>query len=150
LFLAFQVRDQFIEVSEQGYRGALPYDGVEVFINGDQGANDLTPVSTVVPNGNREGFQLIADTRGHHGTNSLDFTNADWTVGTPRTADGYIIEFEIPLALIDTRDGPEFLPATSGSELLVNFGMMDNDGPGPAQTDYAILWAEDPDLSPFL
>src|SRR5262249_4924784 len=149
LFLAFQVRDQFLDVSEQGSRAALTYDGVEVFINGDQVANDLTPVSTVVPNGNREGFQLSADAKGHQGTNSLDCTNADWKVGTSRTPDGYIIEFEIPLALIDTKDGPEVVPATSGSELLVNFGIMDNDTPGPAQRDYAIFWAEDPDLTPF-
>ena len=65
--------------------------------------------------------------RGTKTRTALDFTNADWKVGTSRTADGYIIEFEIPLALIDTRDGPEYVPATSGSELLVNFGIIDND-----------------------
>jgi hypothetical protein len=72
-------------------------------------------------------------------------------VGTSRTPDGYIIEFEIPLALIDTRDGPEFVPATGGSELLVNFGITDNDDPQTSgQTDYAIFWAEDPNLTPYL
>src|SRR5262245_33023392 len=84
-------------------------------------------------------------------------TNTPWARLSPtptgrwaRTADGYIIEFEVPLALIDTRDGPEFVPATSGSELLVNFGFNDNDAPVSAQTEYAIFWAEDPNLSPFL
>ena len=66
-----------------------------------------------------------------------------------RTADGYLVEFEIPLAVIDTRDGPEFLPAASGSELLVNFCITDNDAETSAQTDFGTFWAEDPHLTPY-
>jgi hypothetical protein len=138
LFLAFQVRDQFVDVSERYARTPWLNDFVDVFINGDHVANDIPP-------GNREGFQLIADAGGHQQTIARDFTNRDWKVGTSRTADGYIIELEIPLALIDTRDGPEYAPATSGSELLVNFGFKDKDAAGSA---YGIFWAEDPALSP--
>ena len=65
------------------------------------------------------------DAGGHQDTGA--FSNADWKVGTSRTADGYIIEFEIPLAPIVTKDGPEFVPATSGSEFVVKFGFNDND-----------------------
>ena len=67
-----------------------------------------------------------------------------------RDPDGYIIEFEIPLTLIDTLDGPAYAPAKSGSELLVNFGIPDNDENLSYQTDFGIVWADDPNLSPFL
>jgi tetratricopeptide (TPR) repeat protein len=149
LFLAFRVRDQFVSASEENK--AFPYrnDDVEVFINGDQVANDLTFVFGGERMGNREGFQIDADAGGHQFTLSASFKNADWKVGTSRTPVGYVVEFEIPLALIDTRDGPEFVPATSGSELLVNFGFNDADGQQLKQTDYAIFWAEDPRLSPL-
>jgi hypothetical protein len=131
LFLAFQVRDQLVVAGEQNANAPWENDSVSVFINGDQVGNDMLPAAVAdgfIPHGNREGFQIIADAAGHQNTNS-DFTNADWKVGTSRTPDGYIIEFEIPLALIDTRDGPEYIPAHSGSELLVNFTFADVDAP---------------------
>jgi tetratricopeptide (TPR) repeat protein len=138
LFLAFQVRDQLIVAGEQNAKMPWKNDCVTVYINGDQVANDMLPQADAdgfIPHGNREGFQLGADAGGHQYTNS-DFTNADWKVGTSRAPEGYIIEFEIPLALIDTRDGPEYVPATSGSEFRVNFGFADNDAPVSAQTAY--------------
>jgi hypothetical protein len=147
LFLAFRVRDQFVDASER--YSIWANDDVEVFINGDHVANDMPPGLLCGAVGNREGFQLLADAGGHQVTAATGFTNADWKVGTSRTADGYIIEFEIPLALIDTRDGPEYAPATSGSELLVNFGFTDNDAPGSAATDRGIFWAEDPAWWPW-
>jgi serine/threonine protein kinase/tetratricopeptide (TPR) repeat protein len=151
LFLAFQVRDQFVDAGDRdNENNPILNDSVDLFINGDQVANDMTPVCPVqLPVGNREGFQIVADAGGHQGTMTNAFTNADWKVGTSRTPDGYIIEFEIPLALIDTRDGPAYVPATSGSELLVNFGIADVDELLNRQTDYAIFWAEDPAISPF-
>jgi hypothetical protein len=149
---AFLVRDQFVDASEQDAKHPFFNDSIEVFINGDHVANDVTPgLFLIGETGNREGFQLVADAGGHQYTVGEALTNADWKAGTHRTADGYIIEFEVPLALIDTRDGPEYVPATSGSELLVNFGIIDNDDPQTSgQTDYAIFWAEDPNLSPYL
>jgi serine/threonine protein kinase len=150
LFLAFRVRDQFVDASEQDARVPWWNDSVEAYINGDHRSNDSVPgfLFPCVPLGNREGFQLIADAGGHQSTRATGFTDADWKLGTSRTADGYIIEFEIPLALIDTRDGPESAPATGGSALLVNFGVTDNDASASDQTDYGIFWAEDPELSP--
>ena len=152
LFLAFQVRDQFVDAGEIDAKTPYTNDAVEVFINGDLTANDLTPVDPIVdlPR-NREGFQLIADAGGHQQTLGADFSNADWRVGTSRTRDGYIIEFEIPLALIDTKDGPQYVPARGGDKLLVNFGFVDMDQELSVQTDqvdYGIFWAEDPALSP--
>jgi tetratricopeptide (TPR) repeat protein len=146
LFLAFNVSDQFIDTS-----GEFD-DGIQVFINGDLVANDMPPGFLANTTGNREGFHLTADAGGHQRTDFMgfsSFSNADWKVGTSRTRDGYIIEFEIPLALIDTRDGPEYVPATSGSELPVNFGIIDNDASVSALTDYGIFWAEDPALLPW-
>jgi tetratricopeptide (TPR) repeat protein len=148
LFLAFLVRDQFVDASEVDAKIPSNNDSVEVFINGDQVANDAIPkFLDNAETDNREGFQLVADAAGHQFTLGTAFTNMDWKAGTSRIADGYIIEFEIPLSLIDTRDGPDYVPAASGSELLVNFGINDNDAPVTAQTDYGIFWAEDPDLS---
>jgi serine/threonine protein kinase/tetratricopeptide (TPR) repeat protein len=153
LFLAFRVRDQFVDAGDRD-KDVNPVlnDCVDVFINGDQVANDMTPVCPAGGLvGNREGFQLVADAGGHQWTATNAFANGDWKVGTSRTPDGYILEFEIPLALIDTRDGPEYMPAASGSELLLNFGIADVDDllKLNRQVDYAIFWAEDPAVSPF-
>jgi tetratricopeptide (TPR) repeat protein len=152
LFLAFRVRDQFVDAGEGDAKAVSTNDDVEVYINGDQVANDFVP--KLGDGGchpfacNREGFILGADAGGHQETWEADFTNADWKVGTSRTPDGYIIEFEIPLALIDTRDGPEYVPATGGDQLRVNFAFTDNDASVSGQTDLGIFWAEDPALSP--
>jgi hypothetical protein len=151
LFLAFRVRDQHVNAGERDARAPWGNDSVEVYINGDHVANDMPPgLLGPFGIGNREGFHLIADAGGQQYTDASGFGNAGWKVGTSRTDDGYIIEFEIPLALIDTRDGPEYMPATSGSELLVNFFLNDNDAPVSVRTDYGIFWAEDPALSPIL
>jgi tetratricopeptide (TPR) repeat protein len=150
LFLAFRVHDQFVDVGAQDALAPWLNDCVAVFINGDHAANDFPPqfFHPGTP-GTREGFQLIADAAGHQLTDARDFANADWRVGTSRTRDGYIIEFEIPLALIDTKDGPAYVPAAGGSELLVNFSSTDNDAPVSEQTDHAIFWVEDPNLSQY-
>jgi hypothetical protein len=149
LFLAFRVRDQFVDASELDARAAENNDGVQVFIDGDREVNDHAPVFLIDSVGNREGFSLLADAAGHRTASPTDLTNAEWKVGTSRTSDGYIIEFEIPLTLIDTRDGPGSVPAASGSELRVNFGIIDNDTSVSDETDYGIFWAEDPALSPY-
>jgi serine/threonine protein kinase/tetratricopeptide (TPR) repeat protein len=152
LFLAFQVRDQLVCAGE--LNAATPHlnDSVVVYLNGDHVANDHMRFlgNADIDLGNREGFQLTADARGHQYTIATDFTNADWKVGTSRTPDGYIIEFEIPLALIDTRDGKEYVPATSGSEILVNFVVSDCDDPQIQESNFGIFWAEDPNITPYL
>ncbi len=151
LFFAFRVRDQFVDIGEMDANAPEWNDGVQLFINGDQVANDLTPVSAYLTGhvGNREGFSLVADANGHRHAEPSDLTGAGWIVGTSRIPDGYIIEFEIPLALIDTRDGSEYVPASSGSEFLVNIGVIDNDTPVHGVTDYGIFWTEDPEISPY-
>jgi hypothetical protein len=69
--------------------------------------------------------------------------DARWKVGTAHTADGYVIEFEIPLDLLDTQDGPGFRPAATGSELRINVAVDDIDKTITKQTFHGMLWAED-------
>jgi hypothetical protein len=54
-----------------------------------------------------------------------------------------VIEFEIPLDLIDTQDGPGFRPATTGSELRMNVSILDYDEPANRPGAYGVLWSED-------
>jgi tetratricopeptide (TPR) repeat protein len=152
LFLAFRVRDQFVYASENNARAPHKNDGVYVHINGDQVANDMNPVFW--PSGpagamNREGFVLYCDAAGHRGNGPDDATDAEWKAGTSRTSDGYIVEFEIRLALIDTRDGPGFVPAAGGSELRVNFSLGDRDTTAGDQADFGLFWEEEPGTSPW-
>ena len=49
LFLAFRVRDQFVDASEADARNANMNDSVEVFINGDHVANDSLPGFSSAP-----------------------------------------------------------------------------------------------------
>jgi hypothetical protein len=143
LFLAFRVWDQFVdnEISTD----PVFNDMVEVFIDGDRIANDFFRAG-----GNREGFQLVADSRGIQWTMATDFFNIDWKVATSIVTDGYIVEFKIPLHLIDTRDGPERSPPTGGSIILMNAGITDNDDYVQfVQENHAFLWADEASLSPF-
>jgi hypothetical protein len=73
-----------------------------------------------------------------------------WKVGTARTSDGYVIEFEIPLDLIDTQDGPGFRPAATGSELRMNAAIADFDEANAKRRFHGMLWAEDRLWSPLL
>jgi hypothetical protein len=149
LFLAFRVRDQFVEASKSN--AWWLHDGACLYINGDQVANDQLPLLSAKEVGSREGFYLGSTLGGHRSAVPNDLTAADWKVGTSRTADGYNMEFEIPLALIDTRDGPEYVPATCGSEIRFNFEIMDSDQPqsGRQEMDYGIFWVEHPQLEPM-
>ena len=100
--------------------------------------------------GNREGFQLIADSLGNRYCAAPDVGDTRWKVGTARTKDGYVIEFEIPLDLIDTQDGPGVRPATTGSELRMNLPINDVDGEVNNQTSFGMLWSEDRLWSPLI
>jgi Carbohydrate family 9 binding domain-like len=123
LFLAFRVHDQFVDAQEVDREQPYWNDGVEVYIDGDRVANDFYPGKG--PQGTAEGFQLIVDAAGHQYTASRDFKNADWKGAAKRTPDGYVVEMEIPLALIDTKDGPG--TERPGPDSLLHLGMAVND-----------------------
>ena len=154
LFFAFRVKDQFVNAQETDQPPATFNDGVEVFIDADRVANDfgLGPmVGGIIPRtGSEEGFQLLADAAGHQYTQSNTFTNADWTVASKRTSDGYVIEIEIPLKRIDTLDGPPFAPAGPGSVLNFALAVTDNDAEVSHQMSYAYLRTPKSNMSPWI
>ncbi|HEV3165089.1 MAG TPA: sigma-70 family RNA polymerase sigma factor [Isosphaeraceae bacterium] len=139
LFLAFAVRDQEIDAQPADKTSPQNNDSVEVFLDGDRVPNDFNPANN---RGSREGFQLVSDVLGNKLTVATGFSNKDWKVGTRRTSDGYVVEFEIPLDLIDTADGPGFAPAQTGSVLRFNAAVTDNDEPVSKQNDYSVLWSD--------
>jgi hypothetical protein len=151
LFLAFRVRDQYVDAGGSATAPPWENDSIDVVIDGDCVANDQLAIirfDDTGPPENSEGFQVEADAGGRKLTGSASFSNADWKAGTSRTADGYIIEFEVPLVLIDTRDGPEYDPVAAGDEIRFNFGICDQDDQDRYQQAYGTFWAEDPGLSP--
>jgi serine/threonine protein kinase len=148
LFLAFSVRDQFIDTPAADQPNPHLNDCVEVFLDGDHALNDFNP-NNESTTGSREGFQLLTGAAGHQQTVSADFTNSDWKAATERTRDGYVVELEIPLSLIDTQDGPGTIPARPGS--LIHFGMAidDYDENVDRQRSFAYLRTGNNVLSPF-
>jgi hypothetical protein len=70
-------------------------------------------------------------------------------VKTSKFDGGYIVEFQVPLALIDVDDGAEVTPPGPGSTLRFNLAIVDNDQPVDGQTRYCVLWSEDRSRSPY-
>ena len=136
LFLAFRVADDFIDDQIEDGGRVFWNDSIELFIDGDRVPNDFN----VRPRrlAGREGFQIASDVPGRQLTVSNEFTNSDWRVATSRFPEGYVMEFEIPLALIDTTDGPGYTPATTGSFLWFNAVVNDNDSAVHGLEDYAL------------
>ena len=150
LFLAFRVRDQFVDAQIEEERPELD-DGVEVFIDGDGVPNDFIPNDAALGDvrGSKEGFQIGGNAAGQKFTKSQEFTNDDWKSAARRTPDGYIVEMEIPLGLIDTLDGPPFAPAGPGSLLNLGLAVTDNDAEVHKQMSYAYLKTAKQTTSPW-
>jgi len=154
LFFAFRVKDQFVDAQPTDHAPATFNDGVEVFIDGDRVPNDFGQgrmVGGIIPRtGSEEGFQLLADAAGHQYTQSDTFTNAEWKTATKRTPDGYVIEIEIPLKLIDTQDGPAFTAAGPCAVLNFALAVTDNDAEVSHQMSYAYLRTAKSNMSPWI
>ena len=148
LFLGFRVRDQFIDA--QPSDAAKPHlnDSVEVFLDGDRVANDFDPAKP--SRASSEGFQIMADTLGNQHTFSADFTNAGWKTKTRREPGGYVMEFEIPLALIDVADGDRKQPAGPGSMLNLGLAIGDNDVETDQKMSHAYIRADKRDKPPYV
>jgi hypothetical protein len=144
LFLALEVRDQTVDLEQTANGTPRSRDTVDVFINGDRVANDLIPTDR---HGSREGFQLRATASGEQSQSARNFTIEDWKVATRSVPGGYVVEFEIPLRLIDTKDGPGEVPAKTGDLLLINAFVTDNDR---GESNVGLLWSDDPTFSPYL
>jgi hypothetical protein len=93
--------------------------------------------------GNPEGFQIVVDAAGNQFDGTRISREVAWKAKTSRTEDGYVVEIEIPLDLIDTEDGPELRPAAKGSELRFNIQIEDNDEDINRMTFQGLLWSED-------
>jgi hypothetical protein len=154
LFFAFHVRDQFVDAQEEDRDTPHQNDGVEVFVDGDRVPNDFSSGTMADADSNQvfpsEGFQLLADAAGHQFTRAQGFRNADWKTAARRTADGYIIEIEIPLALIDTQDGPAYAPPGPGTMLNFAMAVTDNDAAVRHQVSYAYLRTRNTNTSPWI
>ncbi len=150
LFLAFRVTDQFVDAQETDRDYPNFNDSIELFIDGDRVPNDFDH-NLRFGNGTLEGFQLIVDAAGHQFTGTRAFTNHDWKAAAQKTEDGYAIEIEIPLELIDTWNGLlGFQPAKEGSLLNFTIAITDNDAAVRKQSCYAYLRLPGQRESPFL
>ena len=146
LFLAVRVRDQFVDTREADHEHPHLNDCVELFVDGDRVANDFAPNRSGSPGtSSREGFQLLTDAQGHRVTVSDDFTSAEWNAATKHTSDGYVVEFEIPLELIDVQDGPRNVAAGGGSLINFTMGLDDFDSVETRPRTFAYLRAR-PDV----
>jgi Carbohydrate family 9 binding domain-like len=145
-----QVRDQFVDDHESDRDHPQRNDSVEIFLDGDRVTNDFH-----TPNGppcvaSSEGFQLLVDAAGHRATTSIDFSNNDWTAAASRNKEGYVIEAEIPLALIDIKDGPRRVAAGPGSTINLGLAINDNDTAINWQMCYAFIRARPSVGPPFI
>jgi serine/threonine protein kinase len=153
LFLAFQVRDQFVDAQPDDRARPQCNDGVEIFLDGDRVSNDFffpAPPKGKAVGASSEGFQLIADSAGHQFTMSSDFTNNEWKSAAKRYKEGYVIEVEIPLSLIDIKDGPQKVAAGPGSTINFGLAINDNDAAVHRQMSYAYIRARPSVSSPCI
>lgn len=152
LFFAFHVSDQFVDAQEEDLTTPHQNDGVEIFLDGDKAPNDFgqTMQSAGGPTLPSEGFQVLVDAAGHQFTRAQSLTDADWKRAVKRTPDGYIVEIEIPLALIDTHDGAGVKNPGPGSELNMAMAFTDNDKEVRKQVSYAYLRTRTQASSPYL
>ena len=98
-------------------------DDVEVFIDGDLISNDL---ALGPGEANAEGFHILMDIGGESFGTFVEF-NADWFAAAGTYAGGRVVEFRIPLATIDTQDGPGERPPAPGNTIGFNIAVSDDD-----------------------
>jgi tetratricopeptide (TPR) repeat protein len=135
LFIAVRVRDDVL-IAQKNH---LPSqnDRVELYIDGDRMPGDCK--NSEIP-GSYEGFQICAGFDGRKEYWGVGISDAAYTVGTSTFPGGYIVEFRVPLTMIDTVDGPEVKAASSGSTLRFNLSILDNDEPVADQPRRGELW----------
>ena len=135
LFIAVRVRDDVLIAQKNN----LPSqnDRVELYIDGDRMPGDCK--NSEIP-GSHEGFQICAGFDGRKEYWGVGINDAAYTVGTSTFPGGYIVEFRVPLTIIDTVDGPEVKAASSGSTLRFNLSILDNDEPVADQQRRGELW----------
>lgn len=144
LYIAVDVKDDFVIDDGPDYWGEFPWfdDDVEIFVDGDQVGNDITEYSA-----GKEGFQVLMDCGGDAwATPGEDNINAviDWDAMPGPRPKGYLIEFRISLASIDTEDdGAEAAPGP-GDSIGFNIAVGDDDN-GSFPYNWGQILCEPPD-----
>jgi hypothetical protein len=141
LFIAVQVQDQFIDANPADAATPWLNDSVELFIDPNRSDEWLG-------NGrvsSRKGMQLIADAAGNKYSNG-SISTSSWDVVrklfTGQAGQGYILEFRIPLSILDVNSGAGFTQAGPGSNLRFNIAVTDNDADVSAQQKYGLFWRD--------
>ena len=131
LYIAVDVRDDFVIDDGPDYWGAFPWydDDVEIFVDGDQVGNEFTEPDEPGEPG-KEGFQVLMDAGGDAwATPGADNINAviDWNAMPGPRRKGYLVEFRISLASIDTEDDGAEVPPGPGDSIGFNVAVGDDD-----------------------
>lgn len=122
LYIAVDVMDDI--VIDDGPSAPWHDDDVEIFVDGDQVGNDIWEEAP-----GKEGFQLIVDSGG----DTMDVSGddaIDWDATPGPRHKGYLIEFRISLASIDTEDGGGEVPPSPGDSIGFNIAVGDDDNGG--------------------
>ncbi len=127
LFVAVKARDDVVVGA-----AAAPAvrDRIDLGIDGDLRPGDFGPSS---PGGSREGFFLRAEVRGERTGSGPWTSNWGWTSASAQTADGYVVEFRVPLSMIDTRNGPGEARPGPGSAVRIGLVIGDRDSADPSE-----------------
>ena len=100
--------------------------------------------------GTKEGFQLAMDVGGDALTQLRGNLDLGWEGAAGLTPRGYVTEFRIPLAAIDTQDGRGERPAGPGDAIGFNVAVSDDDNGGwPYNLVCEGRWCDYPDGPPF-
>jgi hypothetical protein len=128
LYVCVEVADDLVIDDGPDADGPCPYcdDDVELFVDGDGVGNDLSPRYV----GTEEGFQIAMDVGGDALTQLRGGLDLGWEGAAGRTPRGYLIEFRVPLASIDTRDGRGEQPPRPGDSIGFNVAVGDDDNGG--------------------
>ncbi len=157
LYIGFDVTDTFLNADE----GQTPFnnDGVELVIDADADGADGRAWSL-------EGFKINTDTLNPFTVrppstsggvlvwdeNAGDDAGSFFMFNSVTEGLGYVIEFLIPLNSLDVADGPDEVPASTGSLLRTNFAIndIDVDGGNQGAATHAMQWVYGPNpASPF-
>ena len=128
LYLAFDITDDAVHSPY----GGKPWenDDVEIYIDGDEIGNDI---ESGWGNQSKEGFQIYMDAAGNGGS-YLEY-NTEWFGTVDTRAGGWIAEFRIPLASIDTQDGEGETPPSPGMSIGFNIATYDLEDPDSGYLD---------------
>ena len=148
LFIAFDVTDDFLDLDPGS---SVKNDGVELFINADLDSGDAWGPGKMqlYVDAFEGGTDLGLNNRGSSaGISAVSTIGPEagefYSAGLVREdGSGYVIEFEIPLASLDTAGGDgDRVPVTTGDFVLINAAVDDNDAGDNlnAQSGHHLLW----------